>query len=123
MRARAARTLLRAVARRRTVATMATQLKFAGERGKGGEHAMPSPTRRLLDPHTHHPSPADIGANLCDPMFAGEYRGSACHSGDLNAVLDRAWTAGVQKIIITAGSVEEARAALELAKTDGEYSV
>jgi TatD DNase family protein len=53
-------------------------------------------------------------------MFAGEYRGSKSHDPDLPAVLDRAWAAGVHKIVITAGSVDEARDALELAKTDGE---
>lgn len=59
MRARAARTLLRAVARRCVVATMATQLKFAGERGergKGGRANKPSTLRRLSRPTHHQPT-------------------------------------------------------------------
>ena len=56
----------------------------------------------------------DIGANLLDPMFRGEYGGKPAHDGDLDAVLDRAWAAGVERIIVTAGSLAEARAVLEL---------
>lgn len=60
----------------------------------------------------------DIGANLLDPMFQGQYNGKAYHDADLPAVLQRAWDAGVDKIIITAGTLAEAEAALELAQTD-----
>ncbi|CAM9270453.1 unnamed protein product, partial [Heterosigma akashiwo] len=60
----------------------------------------------------------DIGANLLDPMFQGIYHGSRKHEADLGAVLDRAWSNGVEKIIITAGTLGEARAALRLARTD-----
>lgn len=35
-------------------------------------------------------------------------------------VLERAWAAGLQRIIITAGSLAEARKALALAQTDGD---
>ena len=88
---------------------------------------------------------ADIGANLTDPMFQGQYHGKvipmaiklgmsrtvlapghhgACgaqayHDADLTAVLDRAWTAGVTRIIITATNAAEARRALAMARTDG----
>jgi len=48
---------------------------------------------------------ADIGANLLDPMFQGQYNGTAYHDPDLNAVLQRAWDAGMEKIIITAGTL------------------
>ena len=50
-------------------------------------------------------------------MFAGEYRGTPAHPPDLAAVLARAWGAGVAKIIVTAGSVAESRAALALARS------
>lgn len=65
----------------------------------------------------------DIGANLLDPMYQGSYHGSdkAYHPPDLPAVLERAWDAGVSKIIITAGNLEEAKAALALARTHGEF--
>ena len=61
----------------------------------------------------------DIGANLLDDMFTGNYHGSdkSYHPPDLDAVLQRSWDAGVQKIIITAGNLEEAKAALQLART------
>lgn len=60
----------------------------------------------------------DIGANLTDGMFQGQYMGKQYHSPDLPQVLERAWSAGVQKIIITAGSLPESKAALQLAQTD-----
>lgn len=50
-------------------------------------------------------------------MFRGIYNGSRKHEGDLSAVLQRAWDAGLEKIIITGGSLEDSRAALELART------
>lgn len=64
--------------------------------------------------------PADIGANLLDTMYQGEYNDKQYHEPDLNIVLDRAWAAGVDKIIITAGNLQEAKAALALARTDGK---
>ncbi|EFJ51556.1 hypothetical protein VOLCADRAFT_57045, partial [Volvox carteri f. nagariensis] len=60
----------------------------------------------------------DIGANLLDEMYDGRYNDKQYHPPDLSAVLDRAWAAGLQRLIITAGSLSEARRALELAKTD-----
>lgn len=37
---------------------------------------------------------ADIGANLTDGMFQGQYMGKQYHSPDLPRVLERAWSAG-----------------------------
>ena len=56
----------------------------------------------------------DIGANLTDPMFSGFYNHgrSDRHPPDLDAVLDRAREAGVEKIIVTAGSLAEAHPAV-----------
>lgn len=59
----------------------------------------------------------DIGANLTDPMFRGLYHGSKKHNDDLEAVLERSWKNGLDKIIITGGSLSESQSALELAKT------
>ena len=99
---------------------------------------------------------ADIGANLTDGMFQGQYMGKAYHSPDVTKVLERAWAAGtsskmtpsvsvlvctdvvftwqlschrshvtlyagVEKIIVTAGSLPEAESALALARTDGKF--
>lgn len=58
----------------------------------------------------------DIGANLLDSMFAGSYRGKQAHEADLDAVLARAAACGVQHAIVTAGTLEESRLALELVR-------
>ncbi|KAG2494041.1 hypothetical protein HYH03_007687 [Edaphochlamys debaryana] len=60
----------------------------------------------------------DIGANLLDSMYQGEYNDKSCHPPDLPAVLERAWASGLERLVITAGSLAEARRALELAQTD-----
>lgn len=61
----------------------------------------------------------DIGANLLDPMYHGEYHGKSYHDDDLDAVLSRAWNAGMHRIIVTAGTLQEARMALELCRKYG----
>ncbi|KFM28574.1 Putative deoxyribonuclease TATDN1 [Auxenochlorella protothecoides] len=62
---------------------------------------------------------ADIGANLTDPMFLGSYHGkTGVHPPDLDRVLQRAWSAGLTRIVITATNLEESRVALALARTD-----
>ncbi|ETO10187.1 hypothetical protein RFI_27190, partial [Reticulomyxa filosa] len=58
----------------------------------------------------------DIGANLLDPMFQGVYNKHEKHSPDLAHVLTRAWSQGLQKIIVTAGSLSEAQEALKLVR-------
>jgi len=55
----------------------------------------------------------DIGANLLDPMFQGEYRDKPRHPADLPAVLVRAKSAGVAQIMVTAGKLDESAAALK----------
>ena len=45
----------------------------------------------------------DIGANVLDAQFAGVYHGKTKHAADLDAVLERGWSAGVVKVIVTAG--------------------
>ncbi|KAI5059378.1 hypothetical protein GOP47_0025697 [Adiantum capillus-veneris] len=61
----------------------------------------------------------DVGANLTDGMFKGIYNGKRYHASDLRAVLERAWNSGIDRIIVTGGSLEESREALCLAETDG----
>lgn len=61
----------------------------------------------------------DIGANLTDSMFGGIHNGSQKHDPDLNIVLDRAWNSGLEKIIITVGSVSETSEAAKIAQKDG----
>lgn len=62
----------------------------------------------------------DIGANLTDPMFVGKYSGTQKHPSDLDLVLDRAWTKGLEKIIITVGTVKDVEDAVKLANKDGK---
>ncbi|XP_078163013.1 tatD related DNase isoform X1 [Carex rostrata] len=61
----------------------------------------------------------DIAVNLTDGMFKGIYNGRQCHVADIPAVLSRAWTAGVDRIIVTGGSLDESKEALAIAETDG----
>ncbi|KAH8372735.1 hypothetical protein KR009_004181 [Drosophila setifemur] len=51
-------------------------------------------------------------------MFQGCYMGSQKHTADLDIVLKRAWEQGVQKIIITAGSLKDVDDALQLSARD-----
>ena len=62
---------------------------------------------------------ADIGVNLTDPMYQGIYNDSAKHEPDLDDVLDRSKTFGMEKLIITGGSLEDSRKALQLARSKG----
>ena len=58
----------------------------------------------------------DIGANMLDGMFAGEYRGKQAHPPDIDAILARAADAGVERLIVTAGSLEESKAAIDFVR-------
>ncbi|XP_024379792.1 uncharacterized protein [Physcomitrium patens] len=61
----------------------------------------------------------DIGANLTDGMFSGSYHGKKCPPPDLVHVLQRAWDAGLIRIIVTGGSLKESKEALSLTDIDG----
>ncbi len=80
----------------------------------------PKPPPRVLSICTP-PYTSDIGANLLDDMYGGQYNDKPYHPPDLDAVLARAWAAGLQRLIITAGSLAEAKRALELAEKDGGW--
>ena len=58
----------------------------------------------------------DIGANLLDPVFRGTYHGKQRHESDFDLVLERARERGTSRIIVTAGTLEESREALALAR-------
>lgn len=55
-------------------------------------------------------------------MYIGIYNGSKKHEADLQQVVKRSWEAGLSKIIITGGNLEESKRALELAKSDGNIT-
>ncbi|WCJ34174.1 3'-5' ssDNA/RNA exonuclease TatD [Euphorbia peplus] len=61
----------------------------------------------------------DIAVNFTDGMFSGIYNAKQCHVADIATVLSRAWSAGVDRIIVTGGSLEESKNALAIAETDG----
>lgn len=61
----------------------------------------------------------DIGANLTDGMFQGIYNRSQKHPNDLDIVLDRSWSNGLDKIIITVGTIDDVKEAAEIADKDG----
>ena len=64
---------------------------------------------------------SEIGVNLSDRMYQGEYNGSKKHEPDLLQVLDRAWQSGLKSMIITGGSLSDAAKAIELSKQEGIY--
>ncbi|KAI9321623.1 hypothetical protein BX666DRAFT_2017491 [Dichotomocladium elegans] len=55
-------------------------------------------------------------------MFRGVYRGKHAHEDDWKLVLDRARKAGVEKLIITGGNLEESQEAVNLIKEHNEGS-
>lgn len=65
----------------------------------------------------------DIGANLTDDMYQGSYHGSKKHVPDLDVVLNRAWTGGLDKMIVTGGSLADSNKAIEMSRSDGETSI
>ncbi|KAF2399118.1 putative hydrolase [Trichodelitschia bisporula] len=58
----------------------------------------------------------DIGINLGDPVFRGNYHGKQAHEDDFEGVLQRAKDAGCEKFMITGSDLEESKHALELAE-------
>jgi len=56
----------------------------------------------------------DIAANLTDSVFRGEYGNKKVHDEDLEEVLKRAWEVGVDKIIVTATNLTDAKNALQI---------
>ena len=74
--------------------------------------------RMASSPKKTTPPFIDIGANLLDEMYQGIYRGKERHDKDLERVLQRAFDQNVQTIIITCGTLTEARKGIEMAKTN-----
>ncbi|KAJ2656868.1 hypothetical protein IWW48_004792 [Coemansia sp. RSA 1200] len=62
----------------------------------------------------------DIGANLTDPVFRGKYRGKQAHDDDLGIVLQRARAAGVERMMVTGGSLHESKEAIDLCRQHQE---
>ncbi|KAH8428764.1 TatD family hydrolase [Aspergillus melleus] len=58
----------------------------------------------------------DIGINLSDPVFRGEYHGRQVHDSDLDDIIQRARDGGCEKFMVTGSDLEESRRAIELAQ-------
>jgi TatD DNase family protein len=68
---------------------------------------------------THAPQ---IGINLTDPIFRGEYHGTQRHEDDFEDVLQRGIDAGCNKYMVTGSDLKESEHAVEIAKTHRKSS-
>ncbi|KAL6242603.1 hypothetical protein RBB50_010249 [Rhinocladiella similis] len=59
---------------------------------------------------------ADVGINLGDPVFRGQYHGKQAHNDDLDDVIERALSVGCTKFMVTGSSLKESQHAVEIAK-------
>jgi len=60
----------------------------------------------------------DIGANIADPVYRGNYRGKQAHEDDFQHMITRAKAYGLNKIMITGGTLSESAEALKTAEED-----
>jgi len=51
----------------------------------------------------------DIGVNILDKMFYGEYNHKYIHENDINNVIDRANSLSVQTLICTGSNIEDSK--------------
>ncbi|KAL5000729.1 hypothetical protein BDV10DRAFT_161893 [Aspergillus recurvatus] len=58
----------------------------------------------------------DIGINLSDPVFQGNYHGKQVHESDLDDIIQRARDVGCQKFMVTGSDLEESKRAIEIAQ-------
>lgn len=55
---------------------------------------------------------------MTDEVFDGRYNGSRKHDADRQQVLDKAWNVGVEKIILTVGTIFDCEPAFKLAENE-----
>ena len=56
-----------------------------------------------------------VGINLSDPVYRGEYHGKKAHDEDLEDVIDRAEKAGCVKFLVTGSDLVESTHAVAIA--------
>jgi TatD DNase family protein len=56
-----------------------------------------------------------IGINLSDPMFRGQYHGKQSHEDDVEDVIQRAKDIGCSKFMVTGSDLEESKHAVQIA--------
>lgn len=76
---------------------------------------IPEPASEPLAP-TYNPRYVDIGINLADRVYRGQYRGNQKHPDDLEAVVDRAKQVGCTKLLVTGSDWHSIQDAADLAK-------
>jgi TatD DNase family protein len=57
-----------------------------------------------------------VGINLGDPVFRGQYHGKQAHEDDLEGVVQRALDVGCTKLMVTGSNLKESHHAVDLAK-------
>lgn len=63
----------------------------------------------------------DIAVNLTDPMFQGIYRNKQIHTSDFKAMLNRAKSNGISRILVTGTSLSDSLDAINLAKQHPDF--
>ncbi|CEL02636.1 Putative Hydrolase [Aspergillus calidoustus] len=58
----------------------------------------------------------DIGINLSDPVFKGNYHGKQVHENDLDDIIQRARDVGCQKFMVTGSDLGESKHAIDIAR-------
>ncbi|KAJ6169494.1 hypothetical protein N7497_002337 [Penicillium chrysogenum] len=74
--------------------------------------------RQQTTPDMTVPKPlryVDIGINLSDPVFRGEYHGKQAHEDDLDDVVQRARDVGCSKFMVTGSDLVESKHAVNIA--------
>ncbi|KAJ5339206.1 hypothetical protein N7452_005934, partial [Penicillium brevicompactum] len=72
-------------------------------------------TLNMAEPESQPIRYVDIGINLGDPMFRGQYHGKQSHEDDVDDVVQRAKDIGCSKFMVTGSDLEESKHAVHIA--------